>query len=101
MSNGFASIEDIKAANRALGHSWFDNGTTAYHGSRIESEVIDGFYFVESSFSVAGDDSSGRIYRAVAASPNGELLYLGGSQDQYATADEALTRIHAVTGNRS
>lgn len=100
MSNGYSSVAEIRTANEKLGHSWFDAGTTRYHGSRVETGVIGDFYFVESSYRVLGDDSSGRVYRAVAASPAGDVQYLGGSEDRYDTKDEAIARIHSVIDHR-
>ncbi|WP_336794367.1 hypothetical protein [Gordonia malaquae] len=91
----YNTIDDIKAANTKIGHSWFDPTTTAYHGSRIESEVIGGRYFVESSFGVPGDEDSGRIYRAVEATPTGDVGYLAGGE-RFASTDAARAYIETV-----
>ena len=92
-SRTYSSIDEIKAANTALGHDWF--GASAYHGAAVVSEVIGGRYFVETSYAVAGDADSGTVYRAVAASPTGDIAYLSGG-DTFPTEQAARDYIAAV-----
>lgn len=45
------TLREIKAANRAAGHFWFEPETVRFFGSRIHSEVHEGpggIYFVSS-----------------------------------------------------
>ncbi len=42
----FASIAEIREANKSLGHHWFDPDAMEAFGTTIESEVIGGRYFV-------------------------------------------------------
>lgn len=95
MANGFNTIKEIKAANAAKGHSWFSKESTQYHGAQIETDVIGGFYFVESNFRLSDEPDSGRIFRAVGASPDGVVQYLSGG-DKFDTLEEARTYIDGV-----
>lgn len=95
----YNTIDEIKEANTRLGHSWFDNGTALYHGSTVESEIIGGFYFVESSYRELGNTDSGKVFRAVAASPDGNVHYLSDA-DTFDTADSAREYIDGVVSAR-
>jgi hypothetical protein len=44
----FATIDAIREANAELGHHWFDEGSMRFFGTRFESEVIGGRYFITS-----------------------------------------------------
>lgn len=99
MSTGFNNIAEIKAANEAKGHSWFSQETTDYHGAKVETDVIGGFYFVESNDLNLGEPESGRAFRAVGASPEGAVQYLKGG-DKFATLEEAVTYIDGVIADR-
>ena len=44
----FATVADIRAANRAIGHHWFDGGTIRFFASRIGRTVYGGRFFVTS-----------------------------------------------------
>ncbi|MHD0294307.1 hypothetical protein [Rhodococcus qingshengii] len=99
MSNGFNNIAELKAANEAKGHTWFSNESTDYHGTVTETEVIGGFYFVESSNLNLGEPESGRVFRAVGASPDGVVQYLKGG-DKFATLEEAVAYIDGVIADR-
>lgn len=44
----FATITEIKEANRASGYHWFDGNTMGFFRSRTESPVYAGRYFVTS-----------------------------------------------------
>ena len=99
MSTGYATIDQIKQANKNRGHDWFSAATVEYHGSKVETEVIADFYFVESSHRTLGEPDSGRVFRAVAANPDGAVSYLAGG-DAFATVDEARAYINGVIGGR-
>jgi hypothetical protein len=99
MSGGYSTIDEIKTANKKIGHSWFSEATSKEHGSKVESEVIGGFYYVESSFHYVGDPDSGRAYRAVAASPDGSISYLAGG-DVFTTAADARNYIETFAESR-
>ncbi|WP_128646310.1 hypothetical protein [Rhodococcus sp. BS-15] len=95
----YNTIDEIKQANTRLGHSWFDTGTALYHGSSVESEIIGGFYFVESSYRELGNSDSGKVFRAVAASPDGSVQYLSGA-DTFDTAESAREYIDDIVATR-
>ncbi|MFT7021384.1 MAG: hypothetical protein ACJA07_000461 [Rhodococcus sp. (in: high G+C Gram-positive bacteria)] len=95
----YTTIDEIKEANTRLGHSWFDNGTALYHGSSVESEIIGGLYFVESSYRELGNSDSGKVFRAVAASPDGSVQYLSGG-DTFDTVDSAREYIDGIVSAR-
>ncbi|MFZ2527647.1 MAG: hypothetical protein WAX14_08340 [Rhodococcus sp. (in: high G+C Gram-positive bacteria)] len=97
MSNGYTTIDQIKAANKKLGHHWFSIDSVDHHGTRIETGVIGNYYFVESGYTFAGEPASGRVFRAVAAGPDGDVRYLRGG-DTFATLDEALAAITSTAG---
>lgn len=99
MTHGYATIDDMKKANHALGHSWFDRATTDYHGSKIETGVIGDFYFVESSHKVLGESDSGRVFRPVAVGPDGAATYLRGGES-FDTLDAAVAVINAIVDSR-
>lgn len=44
----FKTMADVRAANKALGHHFFDRDAMAFFRSRIESELYGGRYFVTS-----------------------------------------------------
>lgn len=44
----FATVADIRAANRAIGHHWFDRDTVRFFGSRVGRTVYGGRFFVSS-----------------------------------------------------
>lgn len=44
----FNSINEIKQANKRIGHHWFDPDTMSFFNSKIESDVIYGKYFITS-----------------------------------------------------
>ncbi len=92
-------LAEVRAANEKLGHSWFSAETTSYHGARVETDLIGGFYFVESRFSEPGDDQSPRIYAPVVAQPNGAVQYLD-ALTQYDSVDAAREPIDAIVDNR-
>ena len=44
----FQNITEIKEANRAIGHHWFDADTIRFFGSRVEGGILRGQYFISS-----------------------------------------------------
>ena len=47
----YQDIEEIKQANKELGHHWFDTDTMKFFNCRIHGGVIRGKYFVTSEAS--------------------------------------------------
>lgn len=52
---GYQSIEEIQSANRDAGQFWFTPGTMAFFRTRIESEVIAGYWFITSEEGPIGE----------------------------------------------
>ena len=44
----FKTIEEIKAANEALGQAWFGEGEMSFFNTRVHEGVIMGHYFITS-----------------------------------------------------
>lgn len=66
----YNTITDIRNANKAIGHHWFEPGTMRFFQSRIASGVLGGRYFVTSEkdgcsnprrYTVRVADNVGRI----------------------------------------
>lgn len=51
----FFTIADIKKANKAIGHHWFDDDAMRFFNSQISPEVYAGQYFITSE--AFSDDS--------------------------------------------
>jgi len=91
----YTTINEIKAANKALGHYWFDEPC------RAETPIIAGYYWVESRPIDEDDYShaefpSGRSYAPVIASDDGEVNWLDHDARRLATLDEARALIDAA-----
>ena len=97
MADGFTTVFGIKAANEASGRNWFSKESMEYHGALVETEIIGGYYYVESMYRVAGDPDSGREYRAVRASDDGAVRYLSGV-DTFGSVGAARAYITTVIG---
>jgi hypothetical protein len=97
--SGFATIEDVQRANEAIGHTWFDKASTEYHGSKVETDVIGGHYFVESQYAELGNHDSGRTFRVVAVAPDGGMQYLR-SGEKFDSVDAAVAYIETVMSSR-
>ncbi|ATI36274.1 hypothetical protein CPI83_29145 (plasmid) [Rhodococcus sp. H-CA8f] len=88
MFKGFNDIEEILAANESSPQPWYRHPRCELEAARIETEVIDGQYFVESRNRVRGMEELGRIFHAVKADRYGELQFLFGG-DPFNTLDDA------------
>lgn len=51
----FKNMADVKAANKAIGHHFFDKDAMRFFNSRIEGELYGGRYFVTSEQFVDSD----------------------------------------------
>ncbi|WP_195165881.1 hypothetical protein [Mycobacteroides abscessus] len=92
---GFNNIAEVKKANKALGHHWFDPDPSREH--RVETEVLGGFYWVESMKQF--NESDPRVFKGVACAPNGEITYLNGAEE-FATKELAVQYINGIIENR-
>jgi len=48
MARRWKSIQDVIAANRQIGHHWFDGSTMRFFESTIETGILRGCYFITS-----------------------------------------------------
>jgi hypothetical protein len=68
------TMADVKAANAAIGHHFFDASALSFFHSRIESRLIGGRYFITSEQNVNADGSSApRRYTVRMAMPDGSI----------------------------
>ena len=93
----FRTISDVKAANRSLGHHWFDRDTVRFFRSKIHGKMIAGRFFVSSSQFVGSDgDQFPRAFKVQVASDTGavDTVSFDGS-DEFPSAAAARSAIRA------
>jgi hypothetical protein len=72
----YSSIEEIREANAATGHHWFDADTMRGFGTRLgDGRVYGGRLFVSSDYT--GFDRTSRAYTVRIALPDGSIDSLG------------------------
>ena len=81
----FDSMEDLIEANKSAGNYWFSPSTMAWFGSRIESGLIGGRYFVTSE---QGPDEPRRY--SVREAQSDATIETVGEFYAYRTVEEAL-----------
>ena len=69
----YTNLADVKATNRLAGQHWFDPESMEFFKSKIETELIDGRYFISSEQSPWGP----RAYSIRIADENGEIDTVG------------------------
>lgn len=69
----FRNITEVKKANKAAGHFWFSPATIKAFTSRVESPIMGGRYWVESTTNA---DDTDREYKLVVAHDSGDVQYL-------------------------
>ena len=66
----YETMDDVMAANEALGHHWFEADTMAFFKSKIETELLGGKYFISSEkspfrlkrdYTIRRADEDGRV----------------------------------------
>jgi hypothetical protein len=92
MSARFTSMTDIKRANKAAGHHWFDEGTLAFFNSRIYEQVYAGRYFISAEHY---DDTVPERYTIRMVNPDGSIGTVGKFQ-QYDSAHAARDAIRLL-----
>lgn len=80
------TVDEIKSANRVLGHHWFEADTMRFFRSRVLDGVIGGRYFISSE--QAPGAGSSRCYTIREASESGSISTVGEFQG-YASARQA------------
>lgn len=90
----FLTIAEIKRANKAIGHHWFDDATFAFFNTRIESGVFAGHYFVTSE---QFDSHSRRMFTVRYAHDDGRVSTVATFQE-FASKGEAIAAIKRMIG---
>ena len=88
----YFTIQQIKDANKAIGHHWFEPGTLRFFNSRVSGPVI-GNMFVSSE---KGPDEIRRY--TIRKCTNGAITTVGEFQ-AYATKAQALRALRAIAAN--
>ncbi len=81
----FKNIAELRAANKAINHHWFDRETIRFFNSKIESKLHGGVYFVTSE----RFDNEAKKFAIRKANPDGSVSTIGKMRD-YATLEAAL-----------
>jgi hypothetical protein len=85
----FNDIEQVRAANKRLGHHWFDADTLRWFNSRVGGTLYGGRYFVSSERGFDRQIWGGtRRYSVRRANPNGSISTVG-DFGQFATLKQA------------
>jgi hypothetical protein len=94
----FKTIDEIKAANEALGHHWFSPSTLRFFRSRVLSTVYGGRFFVTSEKRTGWrEPDQPRLYTIRKASDDGSIETVGEFQE-YRTARQAKAAIRYLLG---
>ena len=110
----FRALIEVKRANKAIGHHWFERSNVEYSGSQVVTPILGGFYWVESVYRNAAstwdfnhssvnsspdDFDLGRAFKAVGASPDGAVQYLYGAES-FPTKQAAVDYINGIIADR-
>jgi hypothetical protein len=93
----YFTIEQIKAANKALGHFWFSPATARFFRSRASGPVI-GNMFVSSERKYDPDCNCPRLYTIRMANEDGSIDTVGEFQ-AYRSKRTALNAIRRIVAN--
>ena len=85
----YTNLQDVVRANDEAGQHWFDADTMEFFKSRLESDLIDGRYFISSEHGPYGP----RAFSVRMADEDAHIQTVGEFMG-YATKTDA---IHAVT----
>jgi hypothetical protein len=86
---GFASMDEIRAANRAIGHHWFSGETLRFFDGRVSDTLHAGRMF---GHSIRFDENTPRQYRVGIARDTGEIEQIDHDFDRPALRDAFLHR---------
>ena len=88
----YSHLDDVRTANAAIGHHWFDRDTIRFFRTRIASELIAGRYFITSE---QHRDDGPRLYSIREAQPDGTIDTIGTFQ-KYKSRSAARNEITAL-----
>lgn len=89
---GFRNLAEIKKANSAIGHHWFEHDRQREH--RVESDLIAGRYWIESAWNFEGTQ---RNYALVEAAEDGSIQYLLAAR-RFDDIESARAELDAIAG---
>jgi hypothetical protein len=98
----YNDLHEVKGANRAKGHHWFEPESMRFFGCRIESVVLYGRLFVTSEQPpVEFEDPEGepRRYSIRVATDDGAVHTVGEFR-AWTSKDDALDALHAIAQGR-
>jgi len=90
----FDTMDEVRAANEAIGHYFFSPATRRFFRSRIGSKLYGSKYFVTSE---QFDDNSPRLYTIRYVYPDGSITTIGNFQ-QYVSRGDAVRSIEHLLG---
>jgi len=56
MDKLFNTLSEVRQANKSLGNYWFNRHTMKFWGSKIESSLLKGRFFISSELSIRKDN---------------------------------------------
>lgn len=86
----FQTIAEVRQANRAIGHHFFDRSTMRFFASRVESGLYAGRYFITSE--KAGFQSEQRKFTIREVGSNGEVKTVGDTFNEFLFIEDARDR---------
>lgn len=78
----YRNITEVKKANKALGRYWFSPDTVRFFKSRVETPIIAGRYWVESTTTY---NDEGREYKLARVGDDGDISYVDYRNNVYPT----------------
>lgn len=90
----FANVDEVRKANKAINHHWFDRESMAF----FNSQVIGADKLINKRFFVTGeqfDEKSPRLWSIRYAKPDGAVETYGEFQ-AYETRRDALSAAHSI-----
>lgn len=89
----FKNMKQVMKANKDIGHHWFSKDTMRFFNSRVESELIEGKYFITSEDNFNRD---ARLYSVRIVNKDGTIDTVGEFLG-YKTKQAALEAIQEFT----
>jgi hypothetical protein len=92
----FNSLSEVRAANKAIDNHWFDRGAMRFFNTRIESNLLEGQYFITSE---QPSEGSKRMFSVREAEVDGSIDTLG-EFNSYPSKRSALAALKIVIEER-
>lgn len=98
LPTNFATVNDVKAANKKIGHKWFDEGSMNFFNSQVTGtdKLINKRFFISSEqFVPSSGKPEPRMYTIRVAKPTGEVETVGDFQ-KFETRELAIAAAHKI-----